>query len=69
MRWNHNIHFHDAVQRSIPPPRRRLMWDAGRGRHSEEVLAIDTEPECLAFARAASGRQPNLTFLQGDVLD
>jgi ubiquinone/menaquinone biosynthesis C-methylase UbiE len=77
MRWNHNIHYHDVILRAMPPRcRHALDVGCGRGtlaqkmaRRSQEVLAIDTEPECLAFARATSGQQPNLTFLQADILE
>jgi SAM-dependent methyltransferase len=77
MSWNHNIHYHGVVLRAIPPDCRRAL-DVGCGRRAlsqkmarqcEEVLAIDTEPECLAFARTISGQLPNLTFLLGDALE
>ena len=76
MRWNHNTHYHDVVLRLIPPSC-GLALDVGCGRgelaqkmarQCQEVVGIDAEPECLAFARA-NPRQPfNLTFIQGDVL-
>jgi ubiquinone/menaquinone biosynthesis C-methylase UbiE len=76
MRWNHNTHYHDVVLRLIPQSC-RLALDVGCGRgelaqkmalRCQEVLGIDTEPECLAFARANSRQPSNLTFIQGDVL-
>jgi ubiquinone/menaquinone biosynthesis C-methylase UbiE len=76
MRWNHNTHYHDVVLRVIPPScRRALDVGCGRGdlaqkmaRQCQEVVGIDAEPGCLAFARAASRQRSNLTFVQGDVL-
>jgi ubiquinone/menaquinone biosynthesis C-methylase UbiE len=76
MRWNHNTHYHYVVLRAIPPScRAALDVGCGRGdlaqkmaRRCEEVIGIDEEPKCLAFARTSSLQLSNLTFIQRDVL-
>jgi len=77
MRWNHNTHYHGLVLRLIPPSC-RLALDVGCGRgelaqkmarQCQEVIGIDAEPQCLAFARADSRQVSNLRFIQGDILE
>jgi 2-polyprenyl-3-methyl-5-hydroxy-6-metoxy-1,4-benzoquinol methylase len=74
--WNHNIHYHDIVLRSVPPSCRRAL-DVGCGQglltrrlagRCAEVIGIDIDPETLVGARAASRLEQNVTFIQGDVM-
>ena len=74
--WNHNIHYHDVVLRSIPK-RCRLALDAGCGEgllarqlaeRCEEVVAIDSDHDTLMHAEAARDREANITYVEGDVL-
>src|ERR1041384_8213491 len=74
--WNHNIHYHDVVLRSVPSPcRRALDVGCGEGRLvrqlagcCEEVIGIDVDPDTLVSARTASGSQPGIALIEGDVM-
>jgi SAM-dependent methyltransferase len=76
MSWNHNIQYHPFVMSELPPSyRRALDVGCGRGaiarklaRSCQEVVAIDTDRGCLEHARTSAGGEPNITFLNGDVL-
>jgi len=74
--WNHNIHYHDLVLRSIPPGARRAL-DVGCGagplarrlaEHCEEVVAIDADNSALSRARTGSPAEAAITFIEGDVM-
>lgn len=74
--WNHNVHYHDLVLRSIPQRFQRAL-DVGCGtgllarrlaERCKEVVAIDRDPDTIAAARAASGSNPRLVFVEGDVM-
>ena len=76
MSWNHNVHYHSLATRAVPPGCQRAL-DVGCGqgllarklaRLSRDVIAIDADPGCLARARISSGGQPNITFIEGDVM-
>ena len=76
MRWNHNTHYHGFVLSAIPPNCRRAL-DVGCGlgalarklpQHCEEVVAIDTDSECITHAATVIDVPQNITFLSGDVL-
>ena len=76
MSWNHNIQYHDFVIGAVPSPC-RLALDVGCGRgvlarklarHCDEVIAIDVDRDCLAVAKATMDLEPNIIFMQGDVL-
>jgi len=73
--WNHNIHYHGIVLRSLPSPCRRVL-DVGCGqgllarrlaRYCDEVIAIDSDHEALTRA-AANGGEPRVRFIEGDVM-
>lgn len=74
--WNHNIHYHDLVVRSVPPRSRRAL-DVGCGtgllarrlaEHCEEVVAIDVDDSVISRARTASPANHGITFVEGDVM-
>ena len=74
--WNHNIHYHDLVLRSVPPGSRRAL-DVGCGtgllarrlaEHCEEVVAIDADNSAVSRARTASLTNSGITFIEGDVM-
>jgi SAM-dependent methyltransferase len=75
--WNHNIHYHKLVLRSLPTCRHRAL-DVGCGQgqlarelaqHCEEVIAIDVDHETIARARTAAARlSVRATFIEGDVM-
>src|SRR5580658_1726509 len=74
--WNHNIHYHDVVLRSIPPGCRRAL-DVGCGEGHlarqlvsccEEVIALDRDYGVLEQARAATVKGERVTFVQGDAM-
>src|SRR5258708_10403387 len=74
--WNRNIHYHKIVLRSIPRPATRAL-DAGCGQgvlarelaqHCAEVIAIDSDGNTLAQARAASAPETRITFIESDVM-
>jgi SAM-dependent methyltransferase len=73
--WNHNIHYHDLVLRSVPPGCRRAL-DVGCGQllarhlatHCQEVIGIDVDPDTLSCARSVSGAETRITFIDGDVM-
>jgi 2-polyprenyl-3-methyl-5-hydroxy-6-metoxy-1,4-benzoquinol methylase len=76
MSWNHNTHYHGFVFRALPPNCQRAL-DVGCGRgalvrklaaHCEEVVGIDADSGCIAHAKASADVQPNITFINGDVL-
>jgi len=76
MSWNHNTHDHGFVMSELPSGcRRTLDVGCGRGalarklaRSCNEVVAIDTDQQCVDHARTSASGQPNITFLHGDVL-
>ena len=74
--WNHNIHYHPVVLRSVPPGC-RLALDVGCGEgllarklapDCDQVIALDIDPETVA--RASAGNQPGsrITFVESDVM-
>jgi len=73
--WNHNIHYHDLVLRSIAPGCGRAL-DVGCGEgllagrlahHCQEVTAIDIDRETISRARAG-GSDNRIKFVEGDVM-
>src|ERR1035438_1423379 len=65
--WNHNIHYHDVVLRSVPPRCRRAL-DVGCGQgllaRGARVLELYTCRYCgTAYARAYSDDVDNPTAL------
>lgn len=73
--WNHNIHYHDLVLRSVPSPCHRAL-DVGCGlgllaqklsTRCGEVVAIDSDRDAIARARAANPSQC-IQFVEGDVM-
>jgi ubiquinone/menaquinone biosynthesis C-methylase UbiE len=74
--WNHNIHYHDLVLRSVPPRCRRAL-DVGCGQGllarrlaacCQEVIGIDIDRDTLASAKAAAHSDNGVTFIAGDVM-
>jgi len=74
--WNHNIHYHDIVLRSVPPGCRRAL-DVGCGQGlltrrlaalCEEVVGIDIDHDTLASAKVAGHSENSITFIEGDVM-
>ena len=74
--WNHNIHYHDVILRSIPPNCPSAL-DVGCGhglftrqlaRHCARVTAIDVDHETLLRGRAAGNSEGRITFVEGDVM-
>jgi SAM-dependent methyltransferase len=68
--WNHNIHYHDLVLRSVPADCRRAL-DVGCGEgllasrlavRCAEVVAIDP------YFPGLPGLPPNVRYLRGDVM-
>lgn len=76
MSWNHNVHYHGFVLSELPSGcRRALDVGCGRGAHArklarscEEVIGIDTDQGCLEHATVSANGQPDITFLNGDIL-
>lgn len=73
-RWNHNIHYHPLVRRSVPAGcRRALDVGCGDGQLTRElasvvpkVTGIDLHGPSLETARATPG--PRVDYVHGDVL-
>ena len=74
--WNHNIHYHDLVLRSVPPGCRRAL-DVGCGQgllarrlaqHCQEVIAIDNDHDALSRARIGDGAETRITFVEDDFM-
>lgn len=74
--WNHNIHYHDLVLRSVPPRCRRAL-DVGCGAgllarklaaRCDHVIAIDSDRDVLARARIVPGSSARVTFVEGDIM-
>jgi SAM-dependent methyltransferase len=74
--WNHNIHYHPVVLRSVPPGC-RLALDVGCGEgllarklapHCDQVIALDIDGETLALARAHHQPDSRIRFVQGNVM-
>jgi len=74
--WNHNIQYHRLVLRSVPPGCRRAL-DVGCGQgflarqlahRCQEVVAIDNNRDVLSRAKAESGPEPRIAFVEGDVM-
>ncbi len=76
MSWNHNVHYHGFVMSELPLGcRRALDVGCGRGalarklaRSCQQVVAIDIDQGCVDHARTSANGQPNITFLNCDVL-
>lgn len=74
--WNHNIHYHDVVLRSVPSNcRQALEVGCGQGllarqlaRQCEQIVAIDVDHDALACARATSASEARIEFVEGDVM-
>jgi 2-polyprenyl-3-methyl-5-hydroxy-6-metoxy-1,4-benzoquinol methylase len=73
--WNHNIHYHDEVLRSISSCRGRAL-DVGSGngslarrlaRHFENVVAIDVDHDVLVRAQTMSAGEARIEFVESDV--
>jgi SAM-dependent methyltransferase len=74
--WNHNIHYHDLVLRSVPA-NCRLALDVGCGTgvlarrladRSEKVIGIDIDPKILSQARSFPNPESRIQFVEGDVM-
>ena len=74
--WNHNIHYHDLVLRSVPPGCRRAL-DVGCGlgllarqlaHRCQEVVGIDNNRGVLSRAKAGGESEPRITFVESDVM-
>jgi 2-polyprenyl-3-methyl-5-hydroxy-6-metoxy-1,4-benzoquinol methylase len=74
--WNHNIHYHDLVLRSVPPGCRRAL-DVGCGtgllagrlaEQCEEVVAIDADHSAISRALISSTTIARVAFIEGDVM-
>jgi len=74
--WNHNIHYHHLILRSIPL-NCQCALDVGCGqgllarqlaRHSRRVTAIDIDRETLLRGRTAGDAEGRIAFVQGDVM-
>jgi SAM-dependent methyltransferase len=75
-RWNHNIHYHDIVLRSIPSGCMRAL-DVGCGAgllarklaiYCHDVTAVDPDKDSITRAAAAGGPQDRITFVNDDVM-
>lgn len=74
--WNHNIHYHQLILRSMPHGC-GVALDVGCGqgllvralaRHSEQVVGIDIDRETLALAGECGASDPRIRFVEGDVM-
>jgi ubiquinone/menaquinone biosynthesis C-methylase UbiE len=74
--WNHNIHYHGVVLRSIPPNSKRAL-DVGCGQglltrrlaeNCEKVIGIDIDRNTLISAEAAGNSEQRVVFIEGDVM-
>ena len=74
--WNHNIHYHKLILRSLPSCCDRAL-DVGCGQgqlaielaqHCGEVIAIDADHETISRARTAAGLTARITLIEGDVM-
>lgn len=74
--WNHNVHYHDFVLRSLLPGCRRVL-DVGCGygqlarklaTHCQEVVAIDSDHAAITGARDLDGAQSPIEYVEADVM-
>jgi 2-polyprenyl-3-methyl-5-hydroxy-6-metoxy-1,4-benzoquinol methylase len=74
--WNRNNHYHGLVLQAVPEGCRRAL-DVGCGtgllarrlaEHCDEVVAIDAHAATLSCAIAATGRNSQVSFVNGDVM-
>ena len=74
--WNHNIHYHDVVLRTIPE-NCELALEVGCGqgllarkliRKCPDVVAIDVDRETIEKARALTAPESRIRFVEGDVM-
>jgi len=74
--WNHNIHYHKLILRSLPSCRHRAL-DVGCGQgqlarelaqYCKEVIAIDVDHETVSRAGTAGGLTARVTLIEGDVM-
>ncbi|HEV2864107.1 MAG TPA: class I SAM-dependent methyltransferase [Pyrinomonadaceae bacterium] len=74
--WNHNAHYQDYLLGQIPARcRRALEIGCGTGefsrllaRRAESVLALDLSPQMIRLARERSELQPNVDYVEADVM-
>ena len=76
LHWDHNLHYHAYLLRQMPASIDRAL-DVGCGAgefarllagRSGAVDAVDTSPDMIRAARAASTRLANVNWIEGDVL-
>ena len=74
--WNHNIHYHDFILKSVPPHCRRAL-DVGCGegllarqlaQRCRQVVAIDTDPGTIRHAAAVQPIDRRIEFLKADFM-
>lgn len=74
--WNHSVHYHDTLLRSVPAGCHRVL-DAGCGEgllarklatQCREVVAIDLDHTSLERARTLSTRDSRIVYIEGDVM-
>jgi len=74
--WNHNVHYHEVILRSIPSPCHRAL-DVGCGHgllarklaeRCDEVVAIDIDRASLSIARSAGANQAHIDHIEADVM-
>ncbi len=74
--WNHNNHYHELILSMVPHPCVRGL-DVGCGgglltrrlaSHCIQMTGIDLDHQVIAAATGAEAAQPNVSFVEGDVM-
>jgi SAM-dependent methyltransferase len=74
--WNHNLHYHDLVLRSVPAGcKTALEVGCGTGllarklaTRSERVIGIDLDRAALSHARSLADPQSRIEFVEADAM-
>lgn len=74
--WNHNVHYHERLLRSVPQPCRRAL-DVGCGLGAfarrlsslaDQVDALDSDAAVIRQARERSAPARNVRFMEADFI-
>lgn len=71
--WNHNVHYHELLARSLPPQQRVLDVGCGKGRLARKLAEAGHQVDAIDLSasmvhRAANATYAPVNFICGDYL-